>query len=137
MSYYGEVVQVVFLSLVVSVTATLIASLAGMTLAIPIALKDFRMKKHIIRLYETFILFKFVNNARSDSLLAMEAFKKFWSLYLDFCASLNELSIPLPKNKVIFVSTQESSARAFDCKNENKTSNIENKLNNFMTIFEP
>jgi len=55
MSYYGEIVQVVFLSLVVSVTSTLIASLAGMMLAIPIALKDFRMKKHIIRLSETFM----------------------------------------------------------------------------------
>jgi tungstate transport system permease protein len=55
MSYYGEVIQVVFLSLFVSVTATLIASMAGMILAIPIALKDFRMKKYIIRLSGTFM----------------------------------------------------------------------------------
>lgn len=55
MSYYGEVVQVVFLSLFVSVTSTFIASLAGMVIAIPIALKDFRMKKYIIRLSETFM----------------------------------------------------------------------------------
>ena len=55
MNYYGEVVQVVFLSLFVSITSTFIASLTGMTLAIPIALKEFRMKKHIIRLSETFM----------------------------------------------------------------------------------
>lgn len=55
MSYYGEVAQVVFLSLFVSITATLIASLAGMVLAIPIALKDFRLKKYIVRLSETFM----------------------------------------------------------------------------------
>ena len=55
MSYYGEVVQVVFLSLFVSITSTLIASMAGMILAIPIALKDFRMKKYIVRLSETFM----------------------------------------------------------------------------------
>ena len=55
MSYYGEIVQVVFLSLFVSVTSTLIASLAGMVLAIPIALKDFRLKKYIVSLSETFM----------------------------------------------------------------------------------
>lgn len=55
MSYYGEIVQVVLLSLVVSVTSTLIASLAGMVLAIPIALKDFKLKKYIVRLSETFM----------------------------------------------------------------------------------
>lgn len=53
MSFYREVVGVVFLSLFISVTSTIIASLAGMGLAIPIALKDFRLKKYIVRLSET------------------------------------------------------------------------------------
>jgi tungstate transport system permease protein len=53
MNFYSEVVQVVFLSLFISVTSTLIASLAGMVLAIPAALKDFRLKKYIVRLSET------------------------------------------------------------------------------------
>jgi tungstate transport system permease protein len=53
MSYYEEVIHIVLLSLFVSVTSTLIASLAGMILAIPIALKDFKLKKYIIRLSET------------------------------------------------------------------------------------
>ena len=55
MSYYGEVVQVVFLSLFISITSTIIASLAGMLLAIPIALKDFRLKRYIIRVSEAFM----------------------------------------------------------------------------------
>lgn len=55
MSYYGEVAQVVFLSLFISITSTLIASLSGMILAIPIALKDFKLKEYIIRLSETFM----------------------------------------------------------------------------------
>jgi tungstate transport system permease protein len=55
MSYYGEVIQVVFLSLFVSITSTLIASMAGMILAIPVALKEFKMKKYIIRLSGTFM----------------------------------------------------------------------------------
>ncbi len=55
MSYYGEVLQVVFLSLFVSITSTLIASIIGMILAIPIALKDFKFKKYITRLSETFM----------------------------------------------------------------------------------
>jgi len=55
MSFYGEVSGVVFLSLFISVTSTIIASMAGMVLAIPIALKDFRIKKYIIRLAETFM----------------------------------------------------------------------------------
>ncbi|MGH4124033.1 MAG: ABC transporter permease [Clostridium sp.] len=53
MSFYGEVFGVVFLSLFISVTSTIIASLLGMILAIPIALKDFRLKKYIVRLAET------------------------------------------------------------------------------------
>ncbi|MGV8980101.1 ABC transporter permease [Clostridium sp.] len=53
MSYYGEVVHIVLLSLFVSIIATLIASMAGMLLAIPLALKDFRMKKYIVRISET------------------------------------------------------------------------------------
>ncbi|MBU3190807.1 ABC transporter permease [Clostridium bowmanii] len=53
MSYYGEVAHIVFLSLFVSITATLIASMAGTLLAIPLALKDFRIKKYIVRLSET------------------------------------------------------------------------------------
>ncbi|MEK6265551.1 MAG: ABC transporter permease [Clostridium sp.] len=53
MSYYQEVIHIVLLSLFVSVASTLIASLAGMILAIPIALKDFKLKKYIVRLSET------------------------------------------------------------------------------------
>jgi tungstate transport system permease protein len=53
MSYYEEVIHIVLLSLFVSIASTLIASLAGMVLAIPVALKDFRFKKYIIRLSET------------------------------------------------------------------------------------
>ena len=53
MSYYGEVVQIVILSLFVSLASTLIASLLGMTLAIPVALKEFKLKKYIVRLSET------------------------------------------------------------------------------------
>ncbi|MGK0466363.1 ABC transporter permease [Clostridium sp.] len=53
MSYYEEVIHIVLLSLFVSIASTLIASLAGMILAIPIALKDFKLKKYIIRLSET------------------------------------------------------------------------------------
>jgi len=55
MSFYGEVSGVVFLSLFISITSTIIASMAGMVLAIPIALKDFKLKKYIIRLAETFM----------------------------------------------------------------------------------
>lgn len=53
MSFYGEIIQVVFLSLFVSVTSTLIASAIGMAAAIPVALKEFRLKKYIIRIAET------------------------------------------------------------------------------------
>jgi len=53
MSYYEEVIHIVLLSLFVSLASTLIASLAGMALAIPVALKDFRLKKYIVRLSET------------------------------------------------------------------------------------
>lgn len=53
MSYYGEVVQIVLLSLIVSLASTVIASLLGMTLAIPVALKEFKLKKYIVRLSET------------------------------------------------------------------------------------
>jgi len=55
MSFYEEVLGVVFLSLFISITSTVIASLAGMILAIPISLKDFRLKKYIVRLSETFM----------------------------------------------------------------------------------
>lgn len=53
MSFYGEVLRVVFLSLVVSVASTIIAAITGMVLAIPVALKDFKCKKYIVRLSET------------------------------------------------------------------------------------
>jgi len=53
MSFYGEVFGVVFLSLFVSITSTIIASLAGMIFAIPIALKDFKLKKYVVRVAET------------------------------------------------------------------------------------
>jgi len=55
MGFYGEVLGIVLLSLFISVTSTIIASLAGMVLAIPIALKNFRVKKYIIRFAETFM----------------------------------------------------------------------------------
>lgn len=53
MNYYGEVLQVVLLSLFVSVSSTLIASVGGITFSIPVALKEFKYKKYIIRLSRT------------------------------------------------------------------------------------
>lgn len=53
MNYYSEVVQVVFLSLFVSLTSTFIASLLGITTAVPVALKSFKQRKYIIRISET------------------------------------------------------------------------------------
>lgn len=53
MSFYEEIIQVVLLSLFVSVTSTLIASVIGMACAIPVALKEFRLKKYITRTAET------------------------------------------------------------------------------------
>ncbi|OAA82937.1 ABC transporter permease [Clostridium ljungdahlii] len=53
MSYLGEVIEITLLSLFVSITSTLMASAVGMTLAIPTALKNFRLKKYILRLFET------------------------------------------------------------------------------------
>lgn len=53
MGFYGEILQIVFLTLFVSITSTLIATVAGMSIAIPVALKDFKLKKYLIRLSET------------------------------------------------------------------------------------
>lgn len=53
MSFSKEVLQIIFLSLFVSVTATLIASVTGMAIAIPVSLKNFRLKKYLVRLVET------------------------------------------------------------------------------------
>lgn len=53
MSYLREVIGITLLSLFVSITSTLMASSVGMTLAIPTALKNFRLKKYILRLFET------------------------------------------------------------------------------------
>ena len=53
MGFYGEILQIVFLTLFVSITATLIAACTGMVIAIPVALKDFKLKKYIVRLSET------------------------------------------------------------------------------------
>lgn len=53
MDYYGEVVQIVLLSLFVSISSTLISSAVGITISIPVALKEFKFKKYIIRLSET------------------------------------------------------------------------------------
>jgi tungstate transport system permease protein len=50
---YIEIIQVVLLSIFVSVTATFIASALGIGLAVPAALKDFKFKKFIIRLSGT------------------------------------------------------------------------------------
>lgn len=53
MDYYREVIEVVLLSLFVSVSSTLISSATGIILSIPVALKEFKCKKYIIRLSET------------------------------------------------------------------------------------
>jgi tungstate transport system permease protein len=53
MDYYREVLEVVLLSLFVSVASTLISSATGIILSIPVALKEFKCKKYIIRLSET------------------------------------------------------------------------------------
>jgi tungstate transport system permease protein len=55
MSFYEEVAQVVSLSLFVSISSTLIASTAGMAFAVPVALKDFPIKKYIVRISEVFM----------------------------------------------------------------------------------
>jgi tungstate transport system permease protein len=52
-SGYIEMIEVVLLSLYVSLSATVIASAAGIMLAIPVALKDFKLKKLVVRLSET------------------------------------------------------------------------------------
>lgn len=51
--YYGELLEVVLLSIFVSISSTFIAGAIGILLAIPIALKSFKLKKYIIRLSET------------------------------------------------------------------------------------
>jgi tungstate transport system permease protein len=51
--FYGEILKVVTLSLFVSVSATLIASVFAVILAIKVALKDFKAKNFIIRSTET------------------------------------------------------------------------------------
>lgn len=53
MDYYKDLLEVVFLSLFVSVTSTLISSVIGILFSIPVALKEFKYKKYIIRLSET------------------------------------------------------------------------------------
>lgn len=53
MDFSREILEIVGLSLYVSVTATLIASSMGIILAIPMALKDFKGKRFIIGLAET------------------------------------------------------------------------------------
>lgn len=53
MNLNGELMKVVLLSLFVSITATLIAALVGIVLAVPTALNSFRMKKFLTRLSET------------------------------------------------------------------------------------
>lgn len=53
MSFYEEVIGVVLLSLFVSIISTIIASAAGMVLAVPVALKNFKIKKYVIRISET------------------------------------------------------------------------------------
>lgn len=50
---YGEVAEVVLLSIAVSVSSTVISSLLGITLSIPVALKEFKFKKYIVRLSQT------------------------------------------------------------------------------------
>jgi len=51
--FYGEILEVVFLSIFVSLTSTFIASVVGIVIAVPTALKKFKLKKYIVRLSET------------------------------------------------------------------------------------
>lgn len=53
MNYYREVLEVVLLSLFVSVSSTLISSTIGIVLSIPVVLKEFKYKKYIVRISET------------------------------------------------------------------------------------
>ncbi|MDF2883109.1 MAG: transporter permease [Clostridiaceae bacterium] len=53
MSFSEEVLQIIFLSLFVSVTSTLIAAVTGIAIAIPVSLKEFKLKKYIVTLAET------------------------------------------------------------------------------------
>lgn len=55
MEFYKEIIEIVSLSLFVSITSTLIASAGGMVLAVPVVLKNFKLKKYIIRLNATFM----------------------------------------------------------------------------------
>lgn len=55
MDYYSEVVQVVLMSLFVSLSSTVIASVLGITAAVPVALGNFKLRKYIIRAAETFM----------------------------------------------------------------------------------
>lgn len=48
-----EIIRIVVLSLIVSTSSTLIATVIGIVSAIPIALNKFKIKKYIIRISET------------------------------------------------------------------------------------
>jgi tungstate transport system permease protein len=50
---FREIAPVVLMSLIVSISSTLLASAAGISLGIPAALKNFRFKKAIIRITDT------------------------------------------------------------------------------------
>lgn len=52
-SIYKEILPVVGMSLLVSVSSTLIASAAGITLGIPASLKNFRFKKMLMRVTDS------------------------------------------------------------------------------------
>ena len=52
-NYNGEILEVVFLSIYVSISSTCIASVIGIVSGVPTALKNFKLKKYIIRISET------------------------------------------------------------------------------------
>jgi tungstate transport system permease protein len=55
MNFYGEMLNIIFLSLFVSLSAVFIAAIIGITLAVPIALHSFKGKKLIMRLSDSFM----------------------------------------------------------------------------------
>lgn len=50
---YNDIFPVINMSLFVSVSSTLTASILGLALGIPVGLKDFKLKRHIIRVANT------------------------------------------------------------------------------------
>lgn len=52
---FKEILPVVFMSLYVSITSTIIASVVGVIAAVPFSLKDSKLKKYIMRVNEVFM----------------------------------------------------------------------------------